>query len=666
MCYFRKVILLIVLICWTSWAQESIQREKLSFCSDNFDEFAPSVSADGKVMVFQSNKEGGVYKLYESKMVNGLWGAPLPIKTINNFGSSRDLVAGASISHDGNVLYFCASYSTGWGDMDLYYAVRNGNEWGNPINFGKVINSEGYDGFPSVSADGNKMYFVRYVKDIDGVNCFKIMATEKDTKGNWKVPRELPAPINLGCDKAPRIMPDGKTIVFSSMRLGGKGKFDLYTSKLNEAGDWEEPEPMDFVNTDDQEQYATVPASGDIMYYHYRGDIVKVTIPFKYRQFKNVTLQGKIYDEDSRSALDAELEVRDGATSELLSLSKNAPDGSFTIVLTAGKKYFITVKKPGYSTYFMSYDLTYLQEYKEFKEDVLLFKSVKMDISVIDQDLYFPVDYQYTLIDVDTRQEVRPNILKSQQGEYKLELPIGKKYQVDVKHNKYAPYTFYIDLKADVRYRNLEKEIELKPLKKEFSLSITDSETGEGLLVDVLLTNLDMDEQLVVQSTMLRDGKLVLNLREGNRYNVEVKNPKGYAFFNENIQEGSQSMNIGLMALKPGAKLLLKDITFAFNSFELTDDSHEELLRVIRLMIENPGMKIEVAGHTDNVGGESFNKRLSELRAQYVVNFMSARQISPTRLKAVGYGKAFPMVPNDTEENRAKNRRLELKVLSTN
>jgi outer membrane protein OmpA-like peptidoglycan-associated protein len=207
----------------------------------------------------------------------------------------------------------------------------------------------------------------------------------------------------------------------------------------------------------------------------------------------------------------------------------------------------------------------------------------------------------------------------------------------------------------------------MSPFKKQIILNITDLETGDGLLVDVIITNLDLDEQIVTQAYLTRDGKHAINLREGGRYNVEVKNPKGYAFYNTSIEvdaSTSGSLNIGLLALKPNAKLLLKEIVFEYNSYELKDVSFGEIKRVIRLMKENPNLTVEVAAHTDNIGSEVFNKKLSDRRAKFVVDYMTALEVPVQKLKPNGYGKNAPIVPNDTDVNRAKNRRLELKIIS--
>ncbi|MDX2194961.1 MAG: OmpA family protein [Cytophagales bacterium] len=663
---------LMCMLSTTSFAQGNANTERkiLNICSSIFDEFAPSLSADGKTLIFQSNKDGE-YKLYESRLnAPGQWSEPLPLTKVNNYGKSKDLVAGPSISYDGNTMFFCASYASGWGDLDIYYSERKGSDWGEPVNLGKPVNSSDYEGFPSISADGNKLFFVRLLpQKIEGMDCFKIMVSEKDKKGKWGLPRVLPPPVNFECDKAPRILTDNKTLLFSSIRPNGKGKFDLYTSKITETGEWTEPLPMEFVNSPELEQYATVPASGDYMYYHSNGNIVNITIPFKYRQNKNITLQGFVTDLDTKAPLGANITVKDASTTEILSLTQNNPsDGRYTVVLSAGKRYEVSITKPGYSVHSTEYDLVNLTDYKEYNGDVQLFSKINFTLSVIDYDLFFPLVADVFVKNALTGQQINIAPVKNSSGSMLYKLPIGQKYNFNIESGKYAPYNFNFDLTNEIKYRDYEKEVEMGAKKKQFLINLSDAETGGLLSFDVLITNLDMDEQVVAQATMTRDGKYAINLREGGRYKVEVKNQKGYAFYTTEIDVNSSatSLTIGMTALKANAKLKLKDITFEYNSYELNDNSFPELNRAIQMIKDNPGMVVEVAAHTDGIGGDVFNKKLSERRANYVVDYMVVRKIPVSRIKPVGYGKTQPIAPNDTEENRAKNRRLELKILSVN
>ena len=95
----------------------------------------------------------------------------------------------------------------------------------------------------------------------------------------------------------------------------------------------------------------------------------------------------------------------------------------------------------------------------------------------------------------------------------------------------------------------------------------------------------------------------------------------------------------------------------------MTEISFKELERVVVLIKQNLTLKVEVAAHTDNVGSAAYNASLSERRAQTVAKFLEERKISAKRFVAKGYGESQPMVPNDSPENKARNRRVILKIL---
>lgn len=113
-----------------------------------------------------------------------------------------------------------------------------------------------------------------------------------------------------------------------------------------------------------------------------------------------------------------------------------------------------------------------------------------------------------------------------------------------------------------------------------------------------------------------------------------------------------------------GSTIVLKDIYFEFDKNTLLQQSYKELVRLIDLLRENPKMKIEIQGHTDNQGSASYNQRLSEQRAKAVVDYLVRHGIEAKRLSYKGYGKESPIADNATEEGRATNRRVAFKVIS--
>ena len=122
--------------------------------------------------------------------------------------------------------------------------------------------------------------------------------------------------------------------------------------------------------------------------------------------------------------------------------------------------------------------------------------------------------------------------------------------------------------------------------------------------------------------------------------------------------------NQTISTLSVGATVVLHDIYFQFDRSTILQQSYKELTNLVNLMRDNPKMRIEIGGHTDDQGSASYNLRLSESRAKAVADYLTAKGIDPKRLQYRGYGKSRPIADNSTEEGQAKNRRVEIKILS--
>lgn len=112
-----------------------------------------------------------------------------------------------------------------------------------------------------------------------------------------------------------------------------------------------------------------------------------------------------------------------------------------------------------------------------------------------------------------------------------------------------------------------------------------------------------------------------------------------------------------------GSTFILRNIFFDFDRTTLLQQSYVELRNLLNLLNTYPKMRIEVGGHTDGKGSVEYNKKLSENRARNVVNYLISKGIEPRRLQYKGYGKSKPIAPNDTDEGRSLNRRVEIKIL---
>jgi|WetSurSiteA1Bulk_404760.scaffolds.fasta_scaffold00052_7 outer membrane protein OmpA-like peptidoglycan-associated protein len=119
----------------------------------------------------------------------------------------------------------------------------------------------------------------------------------------------------------------------------------------------------------------------------------------------------------------------------------------------------------------------------------------------------------------------------------------------------------------------------------------------------------------------------------------------------------------GLRAIEEGSAVVLENIFFDFDKTVLLPESYAELDKVVQFMLEEDIKLIEISGHTDNEGSDSYNQKLSEGRAASVVKYLASQGIKTERMSAVGYGESRPIDTNQTEEGRAQNRRVEFTLI---
>ena len=163
-------------------------------------------------------------------------------------------------------------------------------------------------------------------------------------------------------------------------------------------------------------------------------------------------------------------------------------------------------------------------------------------------------------------------------------------------------------------------------------------------------------------------GKFLLSLPSGLNYGISVE-ADGYLFHSENfnLPEGSAynmvTKDIVLKNIDIGSKIALRNVFFETGKSEVKIDSYPELDRLIQLMQDVPTLKIELSGHTDNVGNDEYNLNLSQRRADAVRLYLTSRGLDKIRVSAVGYGESKPVDTNETSDGRANNRRTEFEII---
>jgi outer membrane protein OmpA-like peptidoglycan-associated protein len=475
-------------------------------------EYFPSLTGDGKTFMFTRSFRGpdggGQEDFYVSRKDNsGKWQPALPLQGINSSGNE----GAPTISADGNYMFFAAceempgvylgGNSQGFGSCDIFYAQKLNGKWTKPVNVGGPINTGHWETQPSFSSDGKTLYFIRGVAGRDGNKTVDIYMSELNN-GKFGAPVKLPETVNTPHEEeSVFIHPDNQTLYFSSDGHPGMGGQDIFMSKRQPDGSWGKAVNLGYpINTQTDENSLLVDPAGQLA-------------------------------------------------------------------------YFASDRKGGFG----------------------------------DLDIY-----QFEL-----PKEVRPE---------KLTYVKGKVYNAVTK----------------------------EPLEARFELY--DLETQKN----------------VTQSYSDKAGQFLVTLTASKNYIVNV-NRDGYLFYSDNFSlKGKETdfnkpflLDIPLQPIDTGSTVELKNVFFDVNKWDLKPESKAELEKLIAFLSKNPTVKIELGGHTDNSGDKAFNKTLSENRAKAVFSYVVMNgKIDPKRITYKGYADTRPKVPNDSPENKAKNRRTEFKVIA--
>jgi outer membrane protein OmpA-like peptidoglycan-associated protein len=179
----------------------------------------------------------------------------------------------------------------------------------------------------------------------------------------------------------------------------------------------------------------------------------------------------------------------------------------------------------------------------------------------------------------------------------------------------------------------------------------------------------DNDKNIVIANfkSNSSSGKYLVTLPSGKNYGIAVKRD-GYLFHSENFNlpdnADFQEFNkdVALKKIEVGSTIVLKNIFFDFDKATIRSESANELERLIKLLNDNPTVKIELGSHTDSKGSDDYNMKLSDNRSKSVVEYLIGKGISASRLTAKGYGETKPIDTNETDAGRQNNRRTEFKI----
>jgi len=558
-------------------------------------------------------------------------------------------IQSSSLSFDKNTIVFAAK-SSGETNFNLYLSQRINLKWDKPTPLLSV--NTGYDElWPSLSSDENQIYFVRRLpadpNDKKSEEQYSIFVTTRNGD-NWESEEALV--ISTGNDIAPFILPDNQTLIFASKRAieGRKDRpYALYYSRRIGKYNWYIPELI------------TAPEEKGVNYY---GAIVGGTteepslrftqqscnkkdttysaeympLPDKYRSQPILTLSGSVKDADNQKYMPNSITVYNAITSQLITTLTN--EGRFHIALPVGCKYLLDITADNYSHAYLEYDCSRLNRDSTDTQHLLLSKKLSIHVNVFDAEMQTPI----------SQVQCKPqNYSKTSKYGIDMLLPIGETHTLSFSKKGYETRELTIDTRKEVLLTSSELDIDLIPAKTPLFVSLYDMDTKEGVHGVIQIENQNREEHLTYSDST--------QLRQGDQYALNVT-AKGYLYYDTIVSipysEGTQVYYIGLREIKQEMVLQLRNIHFEYNSASMFESSYEELDKIVRLLNENPALTIELAAHTDDIGTDAYNDKLSKRRGEAVMKYLIKHGIDASRVTSVGYGKRKPLVPNDSEENR--------------
>ncbi len=491
-----------------------------------------------------------------------------------------------------------------------------------------IINSSFKDYGSLISADGSKMYLssrrpntTGNIDPQDDQYYEDIYFSHKDST-EWSAPVNVKSLNSPGHDDVVGISHDGNTLI-----LYNNG--DLYFSKLKGAN-WSSPKAFPKqINSNQIESSACFSLDGKTLYFvrgkspdplKSNGDIYFSTIDDNGKWSEAVKLPDNInspYDEDGLFMF------ADGKTLYFSSKGHNSM-GGYDIYKTSllGNNTFSDPENLGYP------------------------------INTPYNDIYFvmePNNYigYYTTIKDDT---------KGYTDIYKIRLK-GKMF-LSSEDNLIA------GVAEPISEVDMEDEVIIV-----IKGSILDKNTGLPIDAEIVIIDNNTNEVIYTTHSNSQNGQYSVAVPVGKNYGMVIRKD-GYMFQSENFDlvstNSHQQINkdFQVQSIDINSSATLNNIFFDFSSSTLKNASIPELERVIQFMKDNTSIKIEISGHTDNIGTYDENLELSQLRAQAVANYIINKGIDATRIKAVGYGYSKPIADNSTIEGRQQNRRVEFKVIS--
>ena len=578
-----------------------------------------------------------------------------------------------SLSFDEQTIVFSAK-APEQTHYDLYRARKNGKAW-EQVTALTTLNTSADELYPTLGSSEQDLLFVKRSEELGKgkkiVERYYLMSSSL-VHSQWSAPDVII--ISQGGDISPVLLADNKTVIFASSRTTAdkkEGNFALFYTQRIDQRNWYQPQLILAPENKNEHYYAPY-----VKNFVRQGNVCNVTIGYTHQICNNrdtsyiaeqlvlpeqfhpqpiLTLEGRIRDVKTKRIAPAQISVFHAISFKPLAQIQSGYLGTYKLALPAGIPYFIDITGENYSHHYCEYDCTQLKADTIIKANIELDKQLNIRINAYDGDILLPISPDSILLNGQA--------IKRATYQTDIELNIGGVYDITYKKKGYEDTTLHINTQNSILLTRSELDIELLPCKNQVTLRVVDADSLCPVPAVVEMRNKNKDEVL---ANLSNDSLHHITMaRQDNTYLVYVR-AKGYIYKDTLIHipnvAAELTYTIPLTALRKEMVLQLRNIQFDHNSSVLTPSSYAELDKLVKLMQDNPSMYIELSAHTDDVGSEQYNLRLSQQRGESARKYLIRKGVAAKRIIAKGYGKSKPLVPNDSDENRAINRRVEFTI----
>ncbi|HZJ73736.1 MAG TPA: OmpA family protein [Perlabentimonas sp.] len=479
-----------------------------------------------------------------------------------------------------------------------------------PVNLGPNVNTHLDEYWPSLSASESTLV-ITVKKPItstgeNGVQKYQedFYITHTDATGEWQPVEDIGHPINTPHfnEGAQSLTADGQKMYFTICR----GLCDLYVSQRNELGNWQRPKPLP----------------------------KNINLPHASEKQPSISPDGKtLYFVSNRKDGLGNFDI--WRSHKLDNNQWSNPENLGDSINTIYNEQSPFIHFDNKTLYFSSNGRVGMG-----KLDIFMSKMIDDTTWTTPKNLGYPIN---------THQDEDGLIVNAK--------------------GTTAYYSSAVDTAMGRDIYKFEIPLDIRPTPTSYITgTITDARSGWPVQANFSLVDIANDST-IMEAEASKNGSFLLTIPTNRSYALFASAPE-YLYHSEHFDlsgifsaDEPYRKDIELTRIRIGSTMVMRNIFFETDSYQLRGESVSELNKLTELLNLNPTLKIEVGGHTDNVGNESYNLTLSENRASTVAQFLVDNGINSSRISWKGYGLTKPIGDNDTEDGRAENRRTEIRII---